>query len=260
MKYLIGALSDIGKKRRQNEDSILAEPILITNMPAAMVAVADGMGGTSGGEIASRLVIRALSEELVEQKVGALSNSDLDSALGRAFLHAKESLKAEIKNRRHLAEMGTTLTCLLIVEDKAVWAHVGDSRLYVFRDSVLTRLTRDHTVAQDLVDKGEIKQEEIPSHHARNVLTAWLPGDHTTPSTEIGSATAKAGDLYLVCSDGLYAMAADDQIAAVIKSWPIDSTQASIHILLGKLVGLANANGGADNISVAMIAVLKTAN
>lgn len=238
----IAARTDLGLVRQGNEDSALYHSTLI--------AVADGMGGAVGGEIASRIAIRTLATF-----TPLISNlrSDLDSqseTLQSALSNIDEAIASEIASRDELAGMGTTLTALAAAEESVVLLHIGDSRAYRFRHGKLSRLSHDHTVIQELLDQGRITEAEIADHPQRSVLTLALmgrgmselaTGEESSPAIHI--YPAQRDDLYIIASDGLNAVLSDVEIAKIIASAPLD--QAA-----NNLIAATRDGGAPDNVTV----------
>lgn len=238
----IAARTDLGLVRQENEDSALYHSTLI--------AVADGMGGAVGGEIASRIAIRTLATF-----APVISNlrGDLDSQgefLSQALIGIDEEISSAISAQDELAGMGTTLTALAASDKSVSLVHVGDSRAYRIRGGKLTRLSHDHTVIQELLDQGRITEDEIADHPQRSVLTLALmgrgmgvlaSGENVSPAIHI--FPAEKNDIYLLSSDGLNAVLDDGEIASIISSAPLD--QAANNLIA------ATRNGGApDNVTV----------
>lgn len=230
------ALTDTGRRRMQNEDAFVCDPPLY--------AVADGMGGAQAGELASRLAAGALEERepgrLGEEAVAEL----IREANDRIFRHALADPAA--------AGMGTTVTALLVDERAGTVAvgHVGDSRAYLVRGGALEQLTADHSLVAELVRSGRLTPEEAEQHPHRSVITRALG---TEPDVEVDtfSVAAAAGDLYLICSDGLSSMIRDDQILAVV-----EETAGDPDGVAEGLVREANLAGGEDNVTVVVFEIL----
>ena len=261
MRMAVGSATDSGRVRDRNEDAVLsvtwARP---GDADEAMVlAVADGMGGMAGGEIASSAAIRTLEQSLRERHAAkTLTGEDewLD-ALKAAFAAAVAALRARSEQTTDLTHMGTTLTCLIIHRGRIMFGHVGDSRAYLFRSRALRRLTTDHNAAAELVSEGRLSPSEAGSHKSRNILTRWLAPD-TAPfeDPELGSLGVEAGDVLLVCSDGLHGMVGDEKIAAILDRAPL-TAGADLEKAAVVLVAEANACGGRDNISVSLGACVR---
>jgi PPM family protein phosphatase len=239
-KLLVGSATDVGLVRSNNQDQLL--------VAAGLYAVADGMGGHAAGEVASATAIRALQ--------AAFEASDQHSAesLESAAKAANRAVWEQARTNRGMLGMGTTLVALAVVENDdgtngLAVAHIGDSRLYLFRDQALCQLTVDHSLVQELVDDGQISQAQAAVHPQRHVLTRAL-GVEPSVDVDVIPITPVLGDRYVLCSDGLPREASDDQIAAVLARF-VDPTEAA-----KELVALAKSRGGSDNITVVMIDVL----
>jgi protein phosphatase len=220
--------SDVGHVREGNEDSAYAGPRLL--------AVADGMGGHAAGEVASSTVISALAE-LDEE----FSAAELLEALTGAMHDANAQLRAMSVRDGSLEGMGTTVTALLSSGDHLGVLHVGDSRAYLLRDGVLSQVTHDHTLVQDLVDQGRITPEQANTHPQRSLLMRALDGREVEPDLSIRQALV--GDRYLLCTDGLSGVVTEDTILeALLLPTPQD--------VVDRLVELALKGGGPDNITV----------
>jgi hypothetical protein len=223
LAFKVFALSDLGLLRAGNEDSGLVS--------SKIVAVADGMGGHAGGEVASRIAIKSLAQ--------TSSNAD-------ALLSVANSINLEIANKSksdpELAGMGTTLTALQINGEVAELLHVGDSRCYAFTGGKLNQLSDDHTVMQELIDQGRITPDEVMNHPQRSLLTQALMGDsEVNPALKIYPITI--GDKFLLCSDGLTAVLSDLEISKILKK---NSGQE----LVEELVAETKAKGAPDNVTV----------
>ncbi|HEU5418115.1 MAG TPA: PP2C family serine/threonine-protein phosphatase [Streptosporangiaceae bacterium] len=220
--------SDVGRSREENEDSAYAGPRL--------QAVADGLGGHAAGEVASATAIETLSPLDAE-----IAPGELLAALERAVRAADSRLHDMIGANQALAGMGTTLTALLWSGRQLALAHVGDSRAYLLRDGELTQISRDHTVVQALLDDGRITPEEALSHPQRSMVLRALGSPSAEPDLQL--LEARAGDRYLLCSDGLYDVVPAAEISRVLAAAVTPEAGAA------ELVDLANAGGGPDNIT-----------
>jgi PPM family protein phosphatase len=220
--------SDIGLNRDDNEDSVYAG--------ARLLAVADGMGGHAGGEVASAAVIEALRPLDTRVPAGELLN-----ALDHAVRRANSALSDIVKADPSLAGMGTTLTALLWSGSQLGLVHIGDSRAYLVRDGAVFQISHDHTVVQSLLDDGRITAEEVSSHPQRWLLLQAL--GHGSPEPDLQLREVRPGDRYLLCSDGLHEVAAADSIARVLLTVS-DPDQAATD-----LIALAIDGGGPDNIT-----------
>jgi serine/threonine protein phosphatase PrpC len=228
------AQSDLGLVREGNEDSALTSGNLI--------AVADGMGGHAGGEVASAIAINTLQQLLPVINDPAI---DIDSR-SDLFLNISYEVDAEIlrvsKEKPELSGMGTTLTALSISGNQVDLLHIGDSRCYRWRDKKLEKLSYDHTVMQELLDQGRLTPEEVFDHPQRSLLTQALMGDSGIDPV-LMSYEVKAGDKFLLCSDGLTNVLSELEIAKIIKSSNADE-------LLDQLIKETKAKGAPDNITI----------
>ncbi|MEU6056694.1 Stp1/IreP family PP2C-type Ser/Thr phosphatase [Streptomyces sp. NPDC047097] len=227
-----------GMIREGNEDSGYAGPRLL--------AIADGMGGQAAGEVASSEVISTLVT-LDDDVPG----SDLLTSLGTAVQRANEQLRLMVEEDPQLEGMGTTLTALLWTGQRLGLVHVGDSRAYLLRDGVLTQITQDHTWVQRLVDEGRITEEEATTHPQRALLMRALgSADHV--EADLSIREVRAGDRYLICSDGLSGVVSHQTMEETLASYqgPQETVQ--------DLIQLALRGGGPDNITVIIADVLDT--
>jgi serine/threonine protein phosphatase PrpC len=222
--------------REGNEDSGYAGPRLL--------AIADGMGGQAAGEVASSEVISTLVT-LDDDVPG----SDILTSLGAAVQRANDQLRSMVEEDPQLEGMGTTLTALLWTGQRLGLVHVGDSRAYLLRDGMLTQITQDHTWVQRLVDEGRITEEEATTHPQRSLLMRALgSGEHVEPDLSIREV--RAGDRYLICSDGLSGVVSHQTMEETLASYqgPQETVQ--------ELIQLALRGGGPDNITVIVADVL----
>ena len=225
-----------GLIREGNEDSGYAGPRLL--------AVADGMGGAAAGEVASSEVLGSIVR-LDEDVPGA----DLLTLLGEAVQGANDRLRQMVEEDPQLEGMGCTLTAMLWTGQRMGMVHIGDSRAYLLRDGSLTQITQDHTWVQRLVDEGRITPEEAETHPQRSLLMRALDGRGQV-EPDLSIREVRAGDRYLICSDGLVDEVSDEDIARIITVAPDPQTAADA------LVAAANEAGGRDNISVVVVEIL----
>ena len=233
-----GATTDVGRVRTINQDSFLVLD------DRGLYAVADGMGGHQGGEVASTLAVEALRATFV----GGTSDA-LAEAIEEANLRIHERGEAD----PDLQGMGTTVVAVAVVEDddggSLLIANVGDSRGYLFRDGDLTQLTEDHSMVADLVREGRITEAEAEVHPQRNIVTRVL-GVYDQVDIDLWPVDVVRGDRLLLCSDGLFNEVAADQTASVLRRLS-DPQEAA-----DELVRLANEGGGRDNITVLVVDVV----
>ena len=236
------AQSDLGLVRDGNEDSAL--------ISANLIAVADGMGGHAGGEVASAIAINTLQQLLPVINDPAI---DLDSRAD-LFLNISYEVDAEIlrvsKEKPELSGMGTTLTALSLSDNQVDLLHIGDSRCYRFRDNKLEKLSYDHTVMQELLDQGRLTPEEVFDHPQRSLLTQALMGDSGIDPV-LMSYEVKAGDKFLLCSDGLTNVLSELEIIKIIKATAEDK-------LLEELIKETKAKGAPDNITIVWASIAES--
>ncbi|WP_199430234.1 PP2C family protein-serine/threonine phosphatase [Qaidamihabitans albus] len=238
LRYAAG--SDTGRRREENEDSAFTSPRLL--------AVADGMGGHAHGEVASEVAIAAIAD--LDRRLTDVGTEELDPAaeLAQGVADAAERLDERVAANPDLAGMGTTLTALLWDGTRFALAHIGDSRGYLFREGELSRITRDHTVVQSLVDEGSLAPELAASHPHRSVLTRALLAD-SPAEPDVSIQPVRAGDRYLLCSDGLTDVVTDGEIGDVLESG------GEPEEVVRTLIDLANSHGGPDNITCVVVDV-----
>ncbi|MEU5907608.1 protein phosphatase 2C domain-containing protein [Micromonospora sp. NPDC047467] len=230
--------SDRGLIRSGNQDALHAGTWL--------VAVADGMGGMAAGDLASALTIDAVAPLDVETPEDALV-----AALQGGIALATTRIRQAVAEDPERQGMGTTLTALLFARTGTclALAHVGDSRAYLFREGVLKQVTRDDTFVQMLVDQGVITADQASSHPRRAVVTQALQGENVSPS--YATMVPRAGDRWLLCSDGLSNVVRPDTLAEVLTTYPDRAACA------GKLIDLALHAGGPDNVTVVVADVVE---
>jgi protein phosphatase len=264
----LGACSNQGKVRPINEDCFLVARLerrlctLLTNLPAGHIPdrhveigyamlVADGMGGAAAGEVASRTAISKLVELVLEtpdwhMRLDSQGANEVLARLDQRFCKLREALIEEAQANPSLSGMGTTLTLAVSHGADLVIAHVGDSRVYLFHDGQLHRLTRDQTLAQELSEIGVIRPEDVGKHHARHILTGAIATQGEEAQAEFHQVWLADGDQVLLCTDGLTEIVAEAAIVHVLeKDGPAsDACHA--------LVELALEGGGNDNVTVVL--------
>lgn len=233
MTFTWSIASNPGRVRNRNEDA--AFPESDGSAEQVVIAVADGMGGHIGGEVASQLAVRAAIEAAALNPAGRVQA-------------ANEAIVSESLRKRHLSGMGTTLTLALFEGDTVSIGHVGDSRAYRWRDGNLVQLTRDHSLVMEYLAAGRITEEEALNHPQRNILTRAL-GLEWRMQVDESVERLRAGDRYLLCTDGLTTMVTDAEIAGLLDQNPVPQQAA------WALIEVANRAGGEDNITVAVIDV-----
>ncbi len=237
----IAGTSHVGRVRLNNQDAFdrFDDPA----RAEILLVVADGMGGHRGGEVASAMAVGTLGSEFR----GA--EGDAPARLRAAVERANAAIFDRASASRQLKGMGTTVVALLLsAEGPAHVAHVGDSRLYQLRDESLAALTHDHSVAAQLQSNGEITAEEARSHPKRSILIRAV-GVSRRVEVEVAPVDVRAGDAFLLCSDGIYEMLPDDEIHAVVASAP------DAHTAVAWLVDASNQRGGKDNSTALVVQV-----
>lgn len=245
MTILAAGRTDIGTKRENNQDTIAWH--LSADGRSALAIVADGMGGYEGGEIASQLAADTVMDTLkpaLEHPPEA--DDQITGLIQEAITLANERIQTVRNNNPALSKMGTTLVLAWVQNNTAHIAHLGDSRCYVLSGTQLTQLTRDDTVAQNMVDDGSIKQEEVPRVPFRNMLTRALGSDEDATAT-FRQLTLAPGDRLILCSDGLTDAVPDSDWQTVIGDCESLGDQAT------RLVDTSLGNQAADNVSVLLI-------
>jgi protein phosphatase len=246
-------VTDTGRVREHNEDAIGSDPDI------GLMVLADGMGGYNAGEVASGIAIQIVTELAVEgAKRENRDEIDSHSGLMRqsivlrdAVYRANKIIFQTAQSQTQCEGMGTTIVACMFYDNKVSIAHVGDSRAYRQRDGKLEQLTLDHSLLQELVDRGFYSAEEAQRSTNRNYVTRAL-GVEPTVEVEVNEYEALPGDIYLLCSDGLPDMVEDDDIHLTISTF-----NASLDVVGKHLIELANDHGGRDNVSV-MLAQVNT--
>jgi protein phosphatase len=248
--FEICSLSDIGKKRENNEDSFLYTQIEGENgSHAYLLAVADGMGGHLGGEVASRCVVETLREYVTSNPIG----DNIPLILKGAITHANSSIHDMSCQTPELRGMGSTCTAVLCAKGKAYVAHVGDSRAYLVRKGDVRRITKDHTVAERMVESGIITAEEARVCPERNALFRAVGPSNEVEVDLIPPIDITAGDVFVLCSDGLTEFVREDEIGNIVTLYPPSKA-------CDALVNIANNRGGTDNITVQVARILANSN
>ena len=250
MELISSGQTDPGKKRPNNEDAFLADDCL------GLYAVADGIGGHEGGEVASRISLETLSEVLHNafardrtapaSRISPATDQYVSVLRDAVTLANTAVLQAAAKNPA-LSGMGTTVTVVLLRSRTAVLAHVGDSRAYLFRDGTLKQLTQDHSFVAEQVRAGLISPEQAWISPYRHVITRSV-GIHPDVHADLGTFEVKQNDTLLLCTDGLTEMVRDDDIARILGG---ETPPAAAETLIRR----ANDNGGVDNITVVVVRI-----
>jgi len=245
-------ITDTGRVREHNEDAISSVPEI------GLMVLADGMGGYNAGEVASGIAVQIVTQ-LATVGAGREERDDIDPHSGMmrqsivlrdAVYRANKIIYQTAQSQTHCEGMGTTIVACMYYDNKVSIAHVGDSRAYRMRGGELEQVTLDHSLLQELVDRGFYSEEEAQRSTNRNYVTRAL-GVEPTVEVEVHEHDVLPDDVYLLCSDGLPDMVEDDDIHLTISTF-----NASLEVVGQQLVDLANDHGGRDNISV-MLAQVK---
>jgi PPM family protein phosphatase len=251
---LVWAVStDPGLRRTSNEDSYSTRP------DVGLFVVADGMGGHVAGEVASRVAVEAI-EAFIEETAGADKNRTwpfpFDPALSleanrlkAAFRLANRRIASAIADSQDLRGMATTASAVLMGKESASVGHVGDSRVYVLRQGTLAQITHDHSWVEEQVRAGTLTPSAARQHPWRNVVTRALSGGED-PEVDVTEVTPAIGERYLLCSDGLFGVVADDRIAEIL-----GQSVVSLESICRGLVDAANKAGGPDNITALVLEI-----
>lgn len=245
-KFACFEITDVGMVRDHNEDAIG------TDRPTGLMVLADGMGGYNAGEVASGIAVRTVLElvnegcarehrEVLEPESGMMRQTIL---LRDAITRANKIIHQTAQSQPQCEGMGTTIVACLFFDNRISIAHVGDARLYRLRQEKLEQLTLDHSLLQELVDRGFYSQEEAARSTNRNYVTRAL-GVESMVQVEIQENEVQPGDVYLLCSDGLPDMVEDEDIHLTISTF-----SANLNTVGQQLIQLSNEQGGKDNISI----------
>ena len=239
--------SDVGRRRDFNEDAFAVD------LKNGLFAIADGMGGAAAGEVASGIAIATLTEFIARTASDAPPErpygwderlSVQANRLRTAILLANEKIYRTIEEHEEMKGMGTTLVAALARDSGVCVGHVGDSRVYLWRDGLLRQITNDHSWVNEQVSLGLLSREEASRHPFRNVITRAL-GSREQVSPDVTEVPLSPGDRLLLCSDGLTNMLDDRRILQILDAHPGDHDRAA-----SELVAQANEAGGDDNITV----------
>jgi PPM family protein phosphatase len=246
MRFESCAITDIGRKRSQNQDSVTIHPEI------GLFVVADGMGGHRGGEVASGLAVKTIPE-LVLQGAQAPEWSPR-SVLTEAIRQANRIVYSASSEQPKLSGMGTTVTALLFKDNKLTVGHVGDSRCYFFRPGAIWQATRDHSFVEEKVRAGLITRDEARTDRQRNVITRSV-GISPDVNVEIYEMNVKVGDVFVICSDGLSGMIQEPKMLEIVQSQLFDAPSRDHKKTVETLIEAANSAGGDDNITAVLVEV-----
>jgi serine/threonine protein phosphatase PrpC len=240
----LASVSDVGCQRKNNEDRYSYwepnnEEEFLRKGRLAMVA--DGMGGYEGGQEASRIAV-----DTVEEIYASNLHNDPQTLLNAGFFAAHQRIQEQASNDPSLRGMGTTCTAIALLRNHLFYAHVGDSRLYMFRDGSISLLTRDHSYVSRLVEDGILSPEEAESHPQRHILTAALgSGAEVFPEAPPKPIALEKDDVLILCTDGLWGVVGEGDLRSAVASPPEQACK--------DLVALAKQRGGPDNITVQLL-------
>lgn len=235
------SVTDIGKKRKLNQDFVYVSETPVGNLPNLFI-VADGMGGHNAGDYASKCAV----ETIVREIRGCFEKNPV-RIIGKALRVANDFVRRKAREDESLYGMGTTAVVATCMGHYLQVANVGDSRLYIINDEI-RQITRDHSLVEEMIRMGGIDREMAKHHPDKNIITRAIGGLDTL-EIDFFNEELKAGDLVLMCSDGLTNMLEDGEISQIVKE------RISIEDKAGKLIEAANDRGGKDNIAVILIDV-----
>jgi serine/threonine protein phosphatase PrpC len=250
-KFASVELTDTGRVREHNEDAIGSDPEI------GLWVLADGMGGYNAGEVASGIAVKTVLD-LVGEATRRENRGDTEPETGfmrqtitlrDSIMRANKIINQTAQSQPQCEGMGTTLVACLFFDNKISIAHVGDSRLYRMRENRFEQITMDHSLLQELVDRGYYSQEEAQRSTNRNYVTRAL-GVEANVDVEIQEFDVRKGDYFLLCSDGLPDMVEDEDIHLTINTF-----NSSIETIGEQLIKLTNDNGGRDNVSIIVVRV-----
>ncbi|MEG2597810.1 MAG: Stp1/IreP family PP2C-type Ser/Thr phosphatase [Oscillospiraceae bacterium] len=238
----IAGKTDIGLVRETNQDAF---KIVALGQGAGFALVCDGMGGVNGGDRASSIAKAEIAESIKKDFQDEMQEDEIRSMMLRAIDAANQTIYHAAKENPAFSGMGTTVVLTVLYHARAFVAHVGDSRLYQFKDGRLRQLTKDHSRVQDLVDNGIITQEEARIHPEKNMITRAV-GIGPDVSVDFLTIDFLSSDKLLLCSDGLFNICSDEEISCIIQNNPAEKAAET-------LVKQANLGGGYDNITVVIV-------
>ena len=234
------SITDVGQKLTVNQDFVFTSETPVGNLPNLFV-VADGMGGHKAGDFASSYAVEVLLSTIREDE-----NSNPVKIIRAAIENANTQLLREASDNETMSGMGTTMVLVTIVGHYAYVANVGDSRLYLVDENKISQITKDHSLVEEMVRMGEISRDDARNHPDKNIITRAL-GAGRDVDVDFFDIRLTPGDILLLCSDGLSNMVPDEDIRQVIR------TSETLEETGGRLVSMANDNGGRDNIAVVLV-------
>ncbi|MEO6778472.1 MAG: Stp1/IreP family PP2C-type Ser/Thr phosphatase [Gemmatimonadaceae bacterium] len=246
MHFAVAAGSDVGRVRKGNEDSFFAD----ANEYRGLFMVADGMGGHAAGEIASQMAVEVVSADL--EKLKDLESADALEMVSLSLRHANRAVFERSSAERDKMGMGSTASVLILGDERFIIGHLGDSRIYLFRDGEMRQMTHDHSVVQEQIDAGIITRDAARNHKQSNVITRCV-GMGWDVEPDISDGEVRQGDVFLLASDGLTGMVDDRRLNALLGS------RATPDRMVDAMISEANARGGVDNITAVVVRVHSSA-
>ena len=234
--------TDVGLKRSNNQDSFIAGEF---DNGAAFAVVCDGMGGANAGNVASEFAAKTISDYIVKSYNSKMNGNSIENLLRAAVDSANGEVFALSKTDASYFGMGTTVVAAIINENLAHIVHVGDSRAYLCTTDSLEQLTVDHSVVQNMIDNGEISEDDAKMHPKKNIITRAI-GAEQTVFCDYNIVIKPENNILLICTDGLTNFVSDKDIFEILKTTPKEDAAAA-------LVNAANSAGGGDNITVVLI-------
>lgn len=248
-QFDMASATDVGRVRAHNEDSIAADPEI------GLATLADGMGGYNAGEVASGIAVAMVPAEFRKlhdsQALRDLAEREVQEVVAAQAHKVNAAIYTAAQNQANYSGMGTTLVIAYWHGDRVTIGHLGDSRCYRMRGESISALTRDHSWIQEQIDAGLMTQEQARASKKKNLVTRAC-GIDLNVSAEVHTHDVQPGDIFVLCSDGLYDMVSDDNIHLTVSS-----LKSNLPLAAQQLVQQANDNGGRDNISVILVHVLK---
>jgi len=255
-----GSLTDVGREREHNEDSLLATHFELGSgrrrLACALFIVADGMGGAAAGEVASTLTVETIGNSvfafLLKTQLGGADYINPGAVLQEAMEQVNQQVFISSRETPEYLGMGATCTCMFLCQGKAFIGQVGDSRAYLLRNSELRQITQDHSFVGELVRDGRLTEEQARIHPRKNIITRAIGSRYSVRVDRFREQLA-AGDILFSCSDGLTGMIPDPLIKNILLE--AQRRKASPQEMCERLVTQANDAGGADNISVTLVEI-----
>ncbi len=244
----VWGMTDVGLVRRENQDAYATAVHEETG--STICVVCDGMGGVAGGAVASRVAVDTFMREFKAVLRADMNMDQIEAAVSYACALANDAVCEEAESNRSIAAMGTTLVAAVSVGDEAVVANVGDSRAYHISENGIRQITKDHSLVENMVDRGEITQEEARHHPNRNLITRAL-GPDMISQCDIFTCSLVPGEYLLLCTDGLVETVSDQEILFEVLYGDDPMT------CLDRLLTIAKTNGAPDNLTIVLMEKLQ---